>query len=445
MEFPQTVEQVPEFISQNLFTIMDLFNDYLAYAGLHENQLRMSHLVNLAFIKEQIILFFDLLLEQHQDVSKDVYRVLREELLQHIPDLAQKYEQIYKENDYFESGACYGPLPEFAPIILPPSTILPHHVIFAQDTDKIDHRSLRPGHLVAFWDSNAQDEPEQSFQPDDTAPEQDYQADDQTLTLLVFKSLKLGVISQLQFSNVVRPNQIMSILTSKSNTCLQPLELLDPKLYSRQIFEQMRPVLTLHAFPDKSLPAESPLLQQLYIDKSLETEKVSEQQLKNQIWSKLIYYNLNALELSPKPQTFLPIQSLSPYSTSFLSNTILSQTKQNIIAHKCTPLIDPFEDLICYQARLQQFVAVYNQRENTFFMGKVLMQPSKTNRFHYQIMPVFVLYDKLLELLKMRIKRKKTVLETLKETVVAVEQRVMVFAKFVIPIQIEQYVIEDCM
>lgn len=39
-------------------------------------------------------------------------------------------------------------------LILPPSLLLPHHVIYLSEAEKIDYRSIKPGRLVAYFENS---------------------------------------------------------------------------------------------------------------------------------------------------------------------------------------------------------------------------------------------------------------------------------------------------
>ena len=62
------------------------------------------------------------------------------------------YDAAVAETDNYENGNCYSESEkQKKSIVLPPNIILPHHVIFCGDSDRVDVRSIKPGHLVAFY------------------------------------------------------------------------------------------------------------------------------------------------------------------------------------------------------------------------------------------------------------------------------------------------------
>ena len=114
------------------------------------------------------------------------------------------------------------------------------------------------------------------------------------------KSLKLGLVSQIKFSNYLKPSQIFSILTAQPNPCMQSVDLIDVNQYSRRFFEGMRPIATkLPDVPDRNWNEKSAAQKEkLCVPVEIDVpKKTATESIKNNQYNKLIYYQVEQLEL----------------------------------------------------------------------------------------------------------------------------------------------------
>lgn len=102
---------------------------------------------------------------------------------------------------------------------------------------------------------------------------------------MIPKSLKLGLVSQVKFSNYLKPSQIFQLLTVQSNPCMQSIDMADPQYYSRRFFESMRPIafklneeIPVKEWPENSQAAKQKLCVPVEMDVS---EKTATEQVKN--------------------------------------------------------------------------------------------------------------------------------------------------------------------
>ena len=82
--YPQSRDEAENHVVRRLDSIIDLYSDFAAYAALHEKKLRTLNLINLAFLKSQILEVFDWIMD---DSETSTFDHIKRDLLREFPSV----------------------------------------------------------------------------------------------------------------------------------------------------------------------------------------------------------------------------------------------------------------------------------------------------------------------------------------------------------------------
>ncbi|KAH0570499.1 hypothetical protein SS50377_26779 [Spironucleus salmonicida] len=232
--------------------------------------------------------------------------------------------------------------------VLPPSITLPHHITYVDDPC-IDICTIKPGSLVRHLN-------------------------------FAF------IITQINFNSPLNVQDIEFYLKKQSSTLMRYFNFKNTNLTTAEI-SQLKPV-TFDSKPNygETLILSSTLQQQV-IHNSSEIALKSPYQ-KNQAKLMMgITFTVQKVEFIQKHA-----QKRDIYYSPFFSGIEFSDAKI-VNFSQIQPLIDPFEDLIVPQ--ITSLCAFFDKQTLQFKPGKVIKQPNRVNRFHFQIQEIEINYEKL--------------------------------------------------